>query len=410
MRITTSIESPFSTLKFERKIIKNKKDKFFEILLYLFCFFPFVKWIRMLYFGNDTQPYAMVFAFFIIVFYIREEMNVGRKEKGLILLSILMGGLALMSIPEKGIGGVTSPFATYLSLAIIPLAIFWLCKRCNGLNESLVKTFIWIWFVVGAIQMMVDKNFGMTILARATTNSKRGVVSLGTEPSAYGYMCLFMLLLALDFKKFSKAYVLLLLVQIVAMAGSSVTMIYLAVYVMGIAINDILQHKKFAVLRVLALAVGGFGSLYVVYIKNMLPTRMQELAGYLVTGNWMMIWKDASIQQRISAIEDAIASFVNFYGIPQGFTGSRVMSGVGILLIECGILAFVYLGIIGKIIWDAYPKEIRFVMVFGFMITMISAIPFSSPMVCFYIGYCLYKGWMRKNGDRVNKIENTLGL
>jgi hypothetical protein len=341
--------------------------------------------------GTDTQPYAMVFSLLVILIYFKQEKEVPASVMLLGSLCLVMGALGMMSIPEAGIKRFVASYATYLSLLFIPYAVSLVLKRNNGLNEKLVKICIWIWFFVGLIQSTVYADFGAVFIGRQTTNATRGVVGLAPEPSAYGYVCFFLILQALEFEKTSKFYILLLLVQIFAFAESTVTLLYVAVYVLGMIINNILLRKKYSVISAVALLGGGLGVLYLAYKMGWLPTRMQEFAGYFFTGNWKLLFWDGSLKNRFYAIQNSFIEFAEYYGLPHGFESSRVMSGTGILLIECGIFALAYLIVIGRMIWNAYPKELRFVFVFGFMILMLSAIPFSSPVVCLYLGYCLYK-------------------
>jgi MFS-type transporter involved in bile tolerance (Atg22 family) len=119
---------------------------------------------------------------------------------------------------------------------------------------------------------------------------------------------------------------------------------------------------------------------------------MNRIMGYVVNANWNELLKDGSIEQRINGITQSFSVLIANRGLPNGFGGDRYFSGVGILIAEGGFISILLLCVIGKIIYDAYPRKYRFIFVFGFMVTMLSSIPFSSPIVCFYLGYCLYMG------------------
>lgn len=407
MQIPIMVKNPFSTLCFERKKVNSKKDKCLEILLYVTCLFPFTNFIPFLAIGTDTQPYGVAVAVLILLIYLREETRLEKEAVYLLLLCVVMGAFAVMELSDSGMKSVLIRYITYISLFAIPVAVFCVLKRSEGLNESLIKVCIWVWFMAGLIQMTIDKDFGHLFVARQTTNAKRGIVGLATEPSAYGYVCFLLVLLVLEMNKHRLLYLGLLLIQIVVFAGSSVTLVYFGVYAVGIVLNEIVLRKRFAILKALALFGGGIGLLYFAYLQHFLPTRMEELTGYAFAGEWSNLFGDASIYLRIQAIVKSVESFKNNYGLPHGFSTSRQMSGVGILLIEGGVIAIALLFVIGRIIWKAYPKRTRFIFVFGFLIMMLSAIPFSSPIICFYIGYCMYKVWQKEIGASNEENERN---
>lgn len=401
MYIKTRHKNPFATMTMERKIWDRTQiiDKVWEILLYLTCLFPFTMWIPFLNAATDTQPYAVIVAFFCVIYYFfvdkaaKENQKMNKLLAFLMLICVAMGAIAILSIPDAGIARVAKQYVMYMSMILIPLAVFFVWKRNDGMNERLIKLCIWIWFLTGVMQKTVNPNFGSQFVFRQSTNAIRGAVGLATEPSAYGFYCFFVLLLTLSFKRNRLLYMALLVIQIFGLAESSVTVMYFGVYIVGFILNEIVLRKRFAILKTALLGGGGLGAVYLAYQKNLLPTRMKQLVGYAFTGNWKRILGDESIALRIGGIVDSFDSFVKHYGMPQGFGGNRAFSGVGILLVEGGIISIVLLFVVGRFIWNAYPKRYRFIFVFGFMITMLSAIPFSSPIVCLYMGYCVYFAW-----------------
>ena len=407
MYIKTRHKNPFASMRIERKIWDRAQvmDKVWEILLYLTCLFPFTMWIPALYTATDTQPYAFVGSVLIISYYFfvdKEKLQnrlMNRNMSMLFFICLLMGVLAIVAIPEYGVMRVAKQYVMYLSVIAIPYAIAMVWKRNGGMNEALIKVCILIWFASGIIQKTIDNNFGSRFVMRQSTSATRGIVGLATEPSAYGFYCFFVLLLVLSFKKNKLLYVALLIIQIFIFAESSVTLIYFGVYVIGYVINEIILHKRFALLKAMTILIGGIAALYYAYQKSLLPSRMRTIMGYIIHSQWDRLLKDGSIEQRIKGIIDSLSVFWANHGLPDGFGHDRYFSGVGILIAEGGIISIILLYVIGKIIWQAYPKKYRFIFVFGFMITMLSAIPFSSPIVCFYLGYCAYMGQV-KNADQ----------
>ena len=89
----------------------------------------------------------------------------------------------------------------------------------------------------------------------------------------------------------------------------------------------------------------------------------------------------------------------------------KIMSGIGGLFYECGFIAIIILLAIAVIIWKSYPRDTRLLYTAGFLCIMLSSIPFSSPIVGFYLGHCLYE--MRKREKekiyRAEQVENNNG-
>lgn len=396
-------KNPLSKQGYDRKTISDIPGLLLEVLLYVTCFFPFVEFV--IYIGSDTQPYGALAALFIVILYVFHNIKVTSKGYlSMALIGVLVGASAFVSLFQISVYMVFRSYFGYFSMIVIPLAVFLLMKKHGGMNDGLVKLCIWIWFLVGAIQKYVNPSFGYTLLSRHTTNAQRGTVSLASEPSAYGYMCLFMILLAFGLKKNAKFYVVLLLIQIVAFAGSSVTLVYLAAYVGFYMLNEILLGKKFAVAKVVFLGIGGVASLFLIQKFASGMPRMHTLVNLLLTDPARLL-KDGSIRMRLEDIVFSFQSFWQNHMLPHGLSEQKLMSGIGTLFYECGFMAIPLVIAVGVIIWRAYEREIRLVCVLGFMMVMMSSIPFSSPLVCFYLGYCVYQGWERANQKQEARLE-----
>lgn len=385
-------KNPLARQKFNRETLNALPGLLLDILLYVTCFFPFVE---IVYIGSDTQPYGALVALLVVIIYIFHNFKVNSKSYLTVaLIGILVGASALVSLFQISIYMVFRSYFGYFSMIVIPLAVFLSMKKNGGMNDNLVKACIWIWFLVGAIQKYVNPTFGYVLLSRHTTNAQRGTVSLASEPSAYGYMCLFMILLAFGLKKHAKFYIALLLIQIVLFAGSSVTLVYLAAYVGFYMLNEIILGKKFALARVVFLAIAGVAALFMIQKFASGIPRMHTLVNLLLTDPARLL-KDGSIQMRLEDIVFSFQSFWQNHMLPHGLSEQKLMSGVGTLFYECGFIAIPLLIAVGVMIWKGYSRNIRLVCVLGFMTVMMSSIPFSSPIVCFYLGYCVYLGWER---------------
>ena len=118
------------------------------------------------------------------------------------------------------------------------------------------------------------------------------------------------------------------------------------------------------------------------------------------------ILEDESIVMRADAIKFGFESFIENYGMPHGMYTFKIMSGMGGLFYECGFIAFIILVAIGMLIWFGSHPKFRLMYVIGYMLIMFSSIPFSAPIMCFYLGVCFYQAWVYQQ----EKYKNIASL
>mgnify|MGYP004679852907 CR=1 FL=1 len=393
-------ENPLSKQKFYRPTIDRVPDIILELLLYAACFFPFV---QIVYIGSDTQPYGMLAAMLVVIVCWIRSARMTKAYGVIALCGIGMGAFALIMLLQENVYMAFRSYFSYLTLIFVPLAVYLMMKKHGGMNDTLTKAAIWIWFIVGFVQKYIRSDFGYSLTARHTTGGTRGAVSLASEPSAYGYICIFLILIALRLKKHAKFYVLNLMIQIIVFATSSVALVYIAVYIAAYMLNELLFHKKYAVLKTALVAGGGIGGLW--FIAKFVPptNRMGALVNFLFHEPQRLI-QDESIVMRAEAITYSFRSFYENHFLPHGMNDYRLMTGVGSLIYECGFVAVIILAAIAVIIWKSYPKGINIFYTLGFLLIMFSSIPFSSPIVGFYIGQCLYEA-VKKDREKVVHAE-----
>lgn len=385
-------KNPLSNHKFHIRIEKDWCSKIMEWLLYYGCFFPFIQFV--IYIGSDTQPTGAIVAFAVVTVYcIQKRVRVSRRFGLLGAMVLLAGALAVWGLLWVNMYDTLRAYFSYISLLVIPLAAYLIFQRRGGVNERLVKIIIWIWFIVGFVQKYINSSFLYDILSRHVTNEARGVVSLSSEPSAYGYMCMFMLLFVVQFKKNRLLYAVNLLIQIVAFAQSSVTLVYLAVYIGMYIVNELVYCKKYALLKAAVLFGGGLGGLWLIDKVARQGSRIQVLVNSLFNQPEKLL-KDGSITLRLNAITYSIEEFIANYGMPHGMT-QKIMSGIGTVLYEFGVFGIVLVLLVAAVIWMGYPRDERITYTFAFLIIMFSSIPFSAPMISFYLGWCLYQRKVR---------------
>lgn len=381
------VKNPLSSGRIHWKKEYDWLSKCMEWLLYFGCFFPFV---QLVYTGSDTQPNGLLVALVIVVLYfIHKKVKMTGRFALLGGMVLFVGAMAVWGLMKVNVYNTVRAYFGYISLLVIPLAVYIIFDLRGGMNERLVKVIIWIWFVTGFMQKYVNSEFLYSILSRHTTNAARGVVSLSSEPSAYGYMCLFMILLAMYFEKNRLFYVANLLIQIVVFAQSSVTLVYIAAYIVMYMVNELVYAKKYAVLKTVTLLGGGIGGLILIAKVARQGSRMQVLVSSLFLEPEKLL-KDGSITMRLEAISYSLKEFIANDGMPHGMA-EKIMSGIGTVLYELGILGVVLVVAVAAIIWMGYARGERITFTFGFLIMMFSSIPFSAPIISFYLGWCLYR-------------------
>ena len=313
-------------------------------MFYMALCFPFVGG-RLV--NTDTQPWALFLAILLVLG--RCLVTKSWERNGYIdILTLYFGicvviglfsatqGLPIMSLARSG--------ANYASIFFITIAVYQMLKEQDGLNEKWIKLAIWIWFAVGMIQRFVDRSFAYGLLSLPRTSADRGVVSLSGEPSFYGYMCIFFLLFALEFKKHKLVYMGCLLFQIVFLAMSTITILYLMIFV-------------------------------VFYVLD-----------------------DPSMNQRMDDIKSALSAFAENIGMPHGYSQYRIMSGYGAALYETGIAAILIIVLFAVLFAEG---KHAFTIAASMTVIMFSAVQLACPILSFYLGYMLYK----KHAKRVAVVE-----
>lgn len=119
----------------------------------------------------------------------------------------------------------------YLTVELVHLVFSIILEKHYEIFVKFLKISTIIYLIVGLVQILFYDEFMSFLLNRNSTTDSRGVASLVAEPTFYGIVCLFLILLfvALDIKD-KKKYIYLLLFQIVFLAQSSMTILFLLIY------------------------------------------------------------------------------------------------------------------------------------------------------------------------------------
>ena len=366
--------------------------------LFLFIFFPYV---TIFDFGTDLQPWAMIYAFLLSLSFVKRF-----NGSELLLVYLLAFSLSMILISELNFSSIRS-ISGYMSLFFITFASYRVLKQKNFDHNKLMKFSIIIWVLVGFIQLLFDKSFASQILPRASSAGARGVVGLAPEPSYYGItMIFFILLLAHSNTKNKFVYVLICVATIFFLAQSAMNILFLFLgLLIYLVINLKLKYILFLTVTILSAPL-------LIELINF-DSRAINLARVLLENPSMLLYTDASINDRFFHIFLSVKGAFDNYLLPGGFStwndyafdmsrqmsdliiiewfsiNGRIMSGYGSSLYELGVFGLLLPAIITRQLWVLYKERMRVFLVFAASINllMMNAIPIGFPLFCFYLGY-----------------------
>jgi len=380
-----------------------------ETLFYIVCFFPFINWIGI---GgsSDIQPYCMIITFFLLIQYgLEKKIILNRKIANfyaVVVLGIVCGLIA--TVVTSGFEFSTSIryLATYISLILVSCYTYLICKNNEGFDEKKIKIVINIYLVVGIIQLF-QREFLYGIISNARTTGNRGVVSLTSEPSFYGYMCVFFMILVLDFKKNRNLYIINLLLQICFIAKSSITILYLVIFIFLMVLFSLKKINIKGIVIAIMVMVGGAAVGYY-YIINKSGQRMAFFINTILSQGSIkdvvsVLLSDYSVSVRVNDIKVCLEGFIEWFGIPQGFDTRKISSGYGSLILSMGWIGVIVISHIYIFCITAYDGLKKKVLPIFITIIMFSAIQVANPVFAFLIGYFMFLADKRK---MIEKNEN----
>lgn len=337
--------------------------------------------------GTDTQPYALLVSLIILV------CNYDRVSlpKNMVIYSVSLIAYATIILAFSIVRGIplfegVRSYVNYISISVIPVATYEVLEESNGVDETQVKWAIFIWLIVALIQYFISKSFGSFLLEDLRTTDNRGVTSLTNEPSFYGYMCMFALMLTGSFLTKRWPYSILLIVQIVLLAGSAISTLYLLI---GTAILILVSFTRLSskrVLSIIAFVVGFTVAIYAL-IEFFPGMRLSQLL-YSALNDPQTLLGDESIMARVDDIGFSISTALNNGFLPALFQGRRIMSGYGNLLIDLGFPGIALIALFFCVAWKGFPGSSLWRKTVSILLTimMFSAIQLSNPLFSFLIG------------------------
>ena len=389
---------------------------FIDKIFYILCFFPFVKFGKI-GLNSDIQPFCLCFSLMILVwFYIKKKLIISRTLYRLICLgtsAIILNSITTLVLAlgnPDGLEGCVRNIASFMSLIAISMMSYIVCKYNDGFNEKYVKFIINSYLCVGMVQRFVNSTFLYSFVSNARTSANRGVVSLASEPSFYCYMCIFFLILVMEFKTQRQFYIFNVLFQCIILAKSSVSMVYLFIFV---GLYFIFNIKRINMKQVIFIILGisvVFALIYVLFKYNKGQRIVMIINNILGSSNITdMIGKlmdDTSISIRVNDILYGVTGFLSWFGLPHGFHTKIISSGYGSLIYTSGWLGIWLIGYIFYITYRAFRyNSFKWVYSIGLLIIMFSAIQISNPVFCFLIGYFAYKIQTQESIEKSERID-----
>jgi hypothetical protein len=398
--------------------------KFLSYCLVISTLFPYTKVLPL---ATDNQPNSLLLGMSLIFLNTLYSSKVTLKAPIWIALSLIpfFACIFVFLLGDTNFNAVRSLIA-YLNVPVLLISLVIALKNLNGLPFRVILFTILVWCFVGLIHKYLDPTFLDFLKNRANEAiGGRGVNSLAPEPSFYGLVCLFLSFLLVfhpDFRRRHWIYVILLLLQIVFLAVSSITIIYIIGYITLKTLVELRLKSALLLTFCLILFIYNVENIFLL-VDNLfnsgLDFRLLRLASKLLTSPELLLELDGSINDRFFSIYFSIKGFLNNYGFPNGLNSfriyreyassvdglgqlswwtsthhDRINSGLGAPLFELGVFGLVYPFIIYKSVIYRFGKSIKDGIVFTILLTfiMLNAVPISFSYFALFIAYCVHYG------------------
>lgn len=397
--------------------IKINVSDFKYWALLFFCFFPYLNLLRL---GTDTQPNALIFAFYIFL------ININKSIPKNYLITIIVFFIAVMILLISGfsLNSILS-FSNYSSILIVPIAVYFSLKKLNGFSYKFFKCCVYAWLVVGLIQKFVSSTFLTFLLSRSSgvaldsSLNTRGVVGLAPEPTYHGStILLFLIVYLLNFyEKKDYKLLMILIFQLFFLSISSTSIVVLFVSILFL-FSYLLFKSKFLTV-VYTLIGASFIALSLIFLAPLFSnTRIYNIMN-LVISNPQLIFFDQSISERFNAVYFTISSLIENFGMPKGFNSyqnyiyeksllpeyniyfinyrfenySRILSGYGMGFYELGVFGLLIPGFIFLTIRRQISKINILFSIILFNLLLFTAMSLNNSAILFVIGNMIFSNY-----------------
>ena len=289
-------------------------------MLFAFLFFCFFPYIRILPLELDSQPNALLLSFVIIALLGKCKLN---RELAWLLFVLVAAIVCMLFSNPNGFG--LRILTTYISLFFIASATYISLKYLNGIPYIFFTRVVLIWFIVGLVQCTVYPSFMDFLLLRSDNvlmlERGRGVTSLAVEPTFYGMICLFLLMINyLNFKNEVHYWLinLLLIIQLVVFSRSTtcfgVVVLSFSLYMFYKMLRSKYRICWFFLCIVLSLVI------YIVaqWMVDNINIRASKALQFLLDNPSNFLTMDYSVNNRFLQAFFPIKGFIDNYGMPHG--------------------------------------------------------------------------------------------
>ncbi len=378
-----------------------------QTLTILTGLFPFVTIVS---FGTDIQPWNVVFLVIMSVVILNNSVKINRRLAPLFIPVVL--ALALMLISTDDINSYVRSLLGYVIIALSPIVYYYIIDRNFNQFLKIIRLSTYVWLGVALIQYFVDPSMFWFLLNRISGGDTRGVVSLSPEPTFYGIIGVFYILifLAIDYRK-NQRYIFLWIFQIFFLAQSGMAILFVIIFMFYLFL---FKTNIKLIFSCLFLAIFVVTALFFIDINEYAHIRAVSLFVSFLENGIDIATLDASVNDRWSAIYFSLMGFLDNYLFPNGMTSyagflseqiqhndsfwrvsieNRIMSYYGSILFELGIVGLIVPFVYSNIVFRAYScKKKDMILYFVFINTILfSAIQLSFPLVGMYIATLLYK-------------------
>ena len=383
---------------------QNHKMKFIDILFVFFCLFPFILPNPIV--TTNIQPYAAMLGTLVILSELlvlnHYRIRIGRVYFFGATWFALVVAVFILIISGISITALRALF-NYYSVAVIPLAAYFVVRRLGYYPERFIKTLILLWFAVSSFQFFIDRSFLTGIIGGVRFSySYRGVVGLASEPSFLGIACFYFLHMAKKFQKHRMTFILLILIMGILYAQSMIGTLFIGGF-MAIYVLDATNTKRGMYIWIAsALAVIVF-----IYLLNTVlsGTRLHQLYTLFMREGIEGLMTDVSAENRFEAITGAIQASLGNNLLPLGFS-ERIGSGYGGFLCELGFFSLPVLAAISYVMALTFHKRLSRVLYFV-VVTMLlfNNTQIGNPLLLFVLAMNLVAPYIDYRSQHSEKRE-----
>lgn len=397
--------------------------KALSILTILTGLFPFSTIVS---FGTDIQPWNVILLVTMaIIFFFRDRFNNINPNLFILFIPMFLA-LILITISTNNLFAYTRSLLGYITIALSPIVYFYIISINFNRFVKILKISTYIWLSVALIQYFIDVSFFETILNRISTTESRGITSLSPEPTFYGIIGIFFILIFLTINdKQKKWYIFLWICQIFLLAQSSMAILFIIIFTFYLIVFRI-NMKIFFYLMLLIISL--FFVLFFINLSNDLNIRVVTLITLFWDVGFDIANIDGSVNDRLSAIYFSILGTINNGFLPNGmgnytsylheellkygyfwYVGitDRIMSYYGSALFELGIIGALIPLVYSKIIIRAFAGRKRDMLLYLMFLNTIlfTTIQLSLSLIGMYIAVLLYNISQKPH---YSKIENSI--